>query len=289
MSQIEEKKNQQKELLSQGAFTTIELQMIDNRTKWFRQKFPDGYVGERTPRAAFELLFFEKIGLPVNDLPILSESNEKIVWSSRNSCPTLDACHDLGLETRKVCRSINEKATQSFVSLIDPQLRFHRSYNEIRPHSNHCKEWIVRIDFNKIMSKAIEEAQLSKNEGNKGYGAVVTQGEKILATAHDTAITENDPSLHAEMSALRQAIRVTGDSDLCGAILFSTCEPCPMCASMAIWSNVTTIVYGASIDDTVKLGKSRIQLPVKELVDRSPVQIEVIGDVLQDQCLKLYQ
>ncbi len=289
MSQFEEKTKQQQELLQQGAFRTIESQIIEKRTQWFREKFPQGYDGEASPRAAFELLFFEKMKLSPEDLPVLSESDEKIVWSSNNPCPTLEACRELKLDTRPVCRSINEKATQAFVSLVDPQLRFHRSYEEIRPHSHHCKEWIVRVDFVEMMGLAIEEARLSRSEGNKGYGAVVVLGDRILSRAHDTAITENDPSLHAEVNAIRQAVHTLGDSNLCGAVLFSSCEPCPMCASLAVWANVTTIVFGASIETTARLGKSRINIPVEKIVQHSPVYVEVIGDVLGDECLSLYQ
>jgi len=103
------------------------------------------------------------------------------------------------------------------------------------------------------MRIAIQEARISKSEGNKGYGAVVVFEDQIVGQAHDTAITERDPSLHAEVNAIRQAVKTLGDTNLCGAILFSTCEPCPMCASLAVWANVTTIVYGVSIEETAQL------------------------------------
>jgi tRNA(Arg) A34 adenosine deaminase TadA len=117
---------------------------------------------------------------------------------------------------------------------------------------------------------------------------VVVFGKQIVGKAHDTAMTENDPSLHAEVNAIRQAVKTLGDSDLCGAILFSTCEPCPMCASLAVWANLTTIVYGVSIEETVRLGKSRIRVSSKEIFDKSPVMVEVIGDVLKEKCKVLY-
>jgi len=60
-------------------------------------------------------------------------------------------------------------------------------------------------------------------------------------------------------------------------ILFSTCEPCPMCSSLAVWANLTSIVYGVSIEETVQMGKSRIQVRAKEIVGQSPVMIEVIA------------
>jgi tRNA(adenine34) deaminase len=167
-------------------------------------------------------------------------------------------------------------------------LRFHRSYEEIRPYADYCKEKIIRIDFATYMHIAIQEAQLAKSEGNKGYGAVVVLDRQVLGQAHDTAITEHDPSLHAEMNAIRQAVKAKGDTNLCGASLFSTCEPCPMCASLAVWANLTTIVYGISIEETARLGRSRIQISANQIIAQSTCSIEVIGNVLHDECKMLY-
>jgi tRNA(adenine34) deaminase len=188
-----------------------------------------------------------------------------------------------------VCRAVYEKSTQAFISQLDPQLRFLRSYEEIRPYSRHCKERSVWVDFDEMMALAVREAHQSREEGNKGYGAVIVLGQQIVGQAHDTAITERDPSLHAEVNAIRQAVKTVGDTNLSGAVLFSTCEPCPMCTSLAVWANLTTIVYGVSIEKTAQLGKSRILLPAMEIIRRSPVMIEVVSGVLEDQCRALYE
>ena len=138
------------------------------------------------------------------------------------------------------------------------------------------------------MRLAISEAQASKAEGNKGYGAALVMGSEIMATAHDTAVTERDPSLHAEVNAIRQAVRKLGDANLCGAVLFSTCEPCPMCASLVVWANLVSMVYGVSIATSAQMGRSRICVGASEIVERSPAMIEVIGGVLEQECMPLY-
>jgi guanine deaminase len=257
---------------------------------WFQQRDQIAVRFDHpSPREAFDLLFFDYMGLSPDDLPIVSETETEIVWQSANPCPTLEAVKALGLDTRTVCRATTEKSTQAFVSQIDPQLRFLRSYETIRPYADHCREMIVRVDFEAMMRLAIAEAQLSRQEGNKGYGAVVVLGQRILSCAHDTAVTQRDPSLHAEVNAIREAARVLSDPNLSGAILFSTCEPCPMCSSLAVWANLTTIVYGASIEETAELGKARIHVSVNDVVAKSPVMIEVIGGVLREECLALYR
>ena len=267
----------------------LERQVTAKRLAWFDAHGPGAGEGARpTPRRAYELLFRDYMDLPLAEVPVVSESDTEIVWLSRNPCPTLEACRRLGRDTRRVCRGVYEKSTQVLVSRLDPELRFMRDYREIRPHAPHCRERILRLDFGRLMDLALDEAGRSKEEGNKGYGAVVALGERVLAHAHDTAATAGDPSRHAEVNALRQAVQTLGDPDLCGAVLIATCEPCPMCAGLAVWANVTTIVYGASIEETAALGRTRIRLGVRELVERSPALVEVIGGVRRDRCLALY-
>lgn len=289
MTAFEDKVRRTTEQLQRETWRAMALDITQKRMAWLDRVLPDrpGY-DEFTPREAYELLFSENMELDLSELPVVSESPDEIVWLSRNRCSLLEACIALGLDTRKVCRAVNEKATQAFLSRINPQLRFYRSYDEIRPHADCCREKIVRTDFAAYMRTAIQEAQRSRSEGNKGYGAVVVFDNQIIGQAHDTAITERDPSLHAEMNAIRQAVKAKHDPDLCGAILFSTCEPCPMCASLAVWANVTTIVYGISIQETAQLGRSRIQISTNQIIAQSPCSIEVVGNVLHDECKLLY-
>ena len=286
---FELKVEQQIERLKQFSCRENESEIAQKRITWLKQNYHAiGNHVHPSPRQAFELLFFDYMGLPINELPVLSETATEIAWWSLNRCPTLEAAMRLGLDTRHICRAVYEKSTQAFLSRIDPQLRFLRSYEEIRPFANHCKEMIIRVNFEDMMRLAIEEATLSKQNGNKGYGAIVVLGHEILGKAHDTTVTDQDPSRHAEVNAIRMAVQAQGDSDLSGAILFSTCEPCPMCSSLTVWVNLTTIVYGVSIEETANLGRSRIRVSAKEIIKRSPVMIEVIGDVLRDECQSLY-
>jgi guanine deaminase len=268
----------------------LEREVAAKRCAWLERELPR--LGDRLasppPRLAFELLFLDYMGLARRDLRILTDTPTEITWSSENPCPTLEACGRLGLDTRVVCRRVYEKSTQAFLSKLDPALRFVRDYTAIRPQAQGCRERIIRVDFPAMMRLAIEEARRSRQEGNKGYGAVISLGDRVLAQAHDTAVTTRDPSLHAEVNAIRAAVRATGDADLCGAILFSTCEPCPMCAALAVWSNVTTIVFGASIEETAARGKTRILVPARDIIARGPAMIEVVPGILASECLALY-
>lgn len=281
--------DQQIQRLGAGSFQQLEREVARKRVQWFAESQDNADLCDRpSPREACDLFLSEYLGLSEADVQIVYETESEIEWLSRNSCPTLRACEELGLRTSQVCRAVYEKSTQALLSQLDPQLRFLRDYREIRPHSNHCRERIVRVDFEAMMALAVEEAKTSRQEGNKGYGAVVAVGNEVVGLAHDTAVTEEDPSLHAEVNAIRQAVRNLGDPNLSGAVLFSTCEPCPMCASLAVWTNLTTIVFGVSIEETAQLGKSRIRVGSQEIVERSPVMVEIVGGVLRDECRALY-
>jgi tRNA(Arg) A34 adenosine deaminase TadA len=137
------------------------------------------------------------------------------------------------------------------------------------------------------MRVAIKEAAISLKEGNNGFGAVLVKDGKIIATAHDTEVTDSDPTAHAEMNLIRIASkRCRGNLSDC--IVISTHEPCPMCMGALVWAKVSEVVYGASIKDTVKLGKNRIRLSCREIVKKSPWKLKVRGGVLKGQCLSLY-
>jgi len=270
-----------------STFNEMESETSHKRVSWLKKNYQSTKFIP-SPQRAYELFLLEYLGLSEKEVPVILNTESEIEWLSYNRCLTLETCKKLSLDTRIICRRIYEKSTQAFMSQINPQLRFLRNYQEIRPYSPHCKEMIIRLDFEQIMGLAIEEAKKSKRSGNKGYGAVVVMGKEIIGVAHDTAITGKDPSQHAEFNAIRQAVAKFGDTNLCGGVLFSTCEPCPMCSSLAVWANLTTIVYGASIEETAKYGRSRIRISTNEIVTKSPVMIEVVANVLKKECETLY-
>lgn len=274
--------------LRERSLREIDAGTAARRLAWLEAR-PELRSAPVGPRRLFELLFLEYMGLAREDLPVLSESDAEITWSSRNPCPTLEACARAGLSTAVVCKGATERSTQAFLSWFDPRFRFLRDYGELRPAAAGCKERIVRADVEGAMRAALDQARISRRTGNKGYGAAVVLGERVLSCRHDTASSERDPSLHAEVNAVREAARALGTADLSGCILVSTCEPCPMCASLAVWANLSAVFHGASIEATAALGKARIRVPAREIAERSPVALEVVGGVLEDECLELYR
>jgi tRNA(Arg) A34 adenosine deaminase TadA len=138
-----------------------------------------------------------------------------------------------------------------------------------------------------FMVVAIEEAKISLQEGDCGFGAVIAKNGELIAKAHDTEKTSGDSTAHAEMIAIRCASSKLG-RNLSGCVLITTHEPCPMCATAIIWSGITEIAYGYSIKDAIKQGRKRIDLSCRELFIRAGKEICINEDLLHDKCSVLY-
>jgi tRNA(adenine34) deaminase len=99
----------------------------------------------------------------------------------------------------------------------------------------------------RLMRRALEEAAQAAELGEVPVGAVIARGEEILAAAHNERETTNDPTAHAELLALRRAAARMGRSwRLTGCTLYSTLEPCPMCAGALHAARISRLVYATS-------------------------------------------
>lgn len=104
------------------------------------------------------------------------------------------------------------------------------------------------FDDEYFMKQALIEARAAAAEGEVPVGAVIVCNNQIIARAHNQTELLNDPTAHAEMLAITAAVGVLGAKYLTGCSLYVTVEPCVMCAGAIGWSQVSTIVYGATDD-----------------------------------------
>ena len=107
------------------------------------------------------------------------------------------------------------------------------------------------------MKKAIEESKNNlKNNYKKGgpFGAVIVKNGKIISSAHNTVIEKHDATAHAEINAIRKACKKLKTHDLSDCILYTSAEPCPMCLSAIIWSNIKTVYYANTKKDADEIG-----------------------------------
>ena len=120
-----------------------------------------------------------------------------------------------------------------------------------------------------------------------GASVVETRTGKPLLHALNNVAGEFDPSSHAEVRAIRLATKRLKKLSLAGYTLYSTCEPCPMCMSAALWAGMERIVYGATISDANRYF-NQIQIPATEVVARSDMKCVVEGPFLRDECYALF-
>jgi tRNA(adenine34) deaminase len=138
------------------------------------------------------------------------------------------------------------------------------------------------------MRLALEEAKASLREGNNGFGAVIIKDAQVIASAHDKENTDRDPTSHAEINAIKAACQKIG-RNFQGCILVSTHEPCPMCASAIVWSGITELAYGYSIQEALSQGRRRIALSCAELFQKAGVDVRIHMGILHDECSLLYR
>jgi tRNA(adenine34) deaminase len=141
-------------------------------------------------------------------------------------------------------------------------------------------------NFSTWMDIALSEARAAGERGEIPIGAVVVDEHgHALAVAGNRRETDNDPTAHAEVLALRAAAERLGDWRLSGCTLVVTVEPCPMCAGAAVLARIETLVFGAWNDDYGAAG-SRWDLVRDKRVNH---RIEVISGIQEAECAELLQ
>ena len=143
--------------------------------------------------------------------------------------------------------------------------------------------------MNEYMKKAIDNARngILKNEGGP-FGAIIIDKEgNIIADGNNKVIIENDPTAHAEIIAIREACKKLKTYDLSDYILYTSCEPCPMCLSAIIWANIKEVYYGCTKDDAEKIGfrddfiYKYIKGEIKDVLNMKKLD--------RDECLKVFE
>ena len=105
-----------------------------------------------------------------------------------------------------------------------------------------------------FMRKAIALAVENVDNGGGPFGAVIVKDGEIVATGVNRVTANNDPTAHAEVSAIRAACSKLGTFDLSGCVLYTSCEPCPMCLSAIYWARIPKLYYAADKHDAKNAG-----------------------------------
>jgi guanine deaminase len=104
------------------------------------------------------------------------------------------------------------------------------------------------------LGAAVRLAEQNVRDGGGPFGAIVVKDGQQVAIGQNRVTRDNDPTAHAEVEAIRAAGRALGTFLLSGTILYSSCEPCPLCLSAALWGRVDRIVFSANKMDAAAAG-----------------------------------
>ncbi len=143
--------------------------------------------------------------------------------------------------------------------------------------------------MNKYMEKAKEKADygIKNNEGGP-FGAVIIDKEgNIIAEGNNKVLKNNDPTAHAEITAIREACKKLNTYDLSEYILYTSCEPCPMCLSAIIWSNIKKVFYGCTRKDAGEIG-FRDDMIYEYLKGKNKELIN-LEEIDREECLKSFE
>ncbi len=131
-----------------------------------------------------------------------------------------------------------------------------------------------------FMGEALAEADKAARIGEVPIGAVIVYEEKIIARAHNLKETTGDPTAHAEILALRTAAQLRQGWRLSGVTLYTTLEPCPMCAGAMVMARIGRLVYGAK---DPKAGSAGTLMNIVQ-DERFNHKVEITSGVLATEC-----
>ena len=140
----------------------------------------------------------------------------------------------------------------------------------------------------KFMLRAIELSIQSAKASGGPFGCVIVKNNKIIAEGFNQVTSNNDPTAHAEIVAIRNACQNQNNFFLKNCDLYSTCEPCPMCLSAIYWSRIDKIYYANTREDAKKIDfdDSFIYLEIPKKIDDRKIKMT---QMLRDDALKAFE
>ena len=123
------------------------------------------------------------------------------------------------------------------------------------------------------------------NKEGGPFGAVIVKNGKIVGVGNNKVLLKNDPTAHAEVTAIRDACKNLNTYDLTGCVIYSTSEPCPMCLSAIIWANIKEVYYATTRCEVAKIG-FRDNLIYDYLENKNKDIIKVIK-IENKECMEL--
>lgn len=116
------------------------------------------------------------------------------------------------------------------------------------------EQTVITDDDRRYMQMAIDASVENVRNGGGPFGAVIVCDGEVIATGVNRVTSLCDPTAHAEVSAIREACKRLGVFKLTGSVIYTSCEPCPMCLSAIYWAGISKIYYGNNKADAREVG-----------------------------------
>ena len=139
-----------------------------------------------------------------------------------------------------------------------------------------------------LMRRAIALSINSVKNGGGPFGAVIARDGEVIAEGSNSVTIDNDPTAHAEVNTIRKACKKLGTFDLTGCVIYTSCEPCPMCLGAIYWAHLDKIYFANNREDAAAIDfdddfiYKEIALPVYRR--QKPSEI-----LLRDEAIKAFQ
>lgn len=106
------------------------------------------------------------------------------------------------------------------------------------------------------MQRAIELSIRNVDNGGGPFGAVIVKDNQLIAEGWNQVTSKKDPTLHAEIVAIKEACRKLNTFDLSGCVIYTSCEPCPMCLGAIYWARISEMYFANTKQDADAIGFS---------------------------------
>ena len=145
------------------------------------------------------------------------------------------------------------------------------------------------------LRESLRMAEESRSAGSHPFGAVVVDadGKTVAAFGNNSLPPHGDPTQHAELRAAAAAARALGAQGMRGSTLFTSAEPCAMCAGAVYWTGIDRVVYAISETRLLAITGSHAEnptlaLPCREVFARGQRNIEVLGPLIEEEAARVH-
>lgn len=147
----------------------------------------------------------------------------------------------------------------------------------------------MAADPSELIRHAVRLSAEQMRQGVGGpFGAIIVRDGTVIAEGWNRVTSDNDPTAHAEVTAIRRACAALGTFSLQGCEIYTSCEPCPMCLAAIHWAKIDRVVFGATIGDAAEAGFCELHVAAESLTEMGGSPLVVEGGLLREECAALF-